>query len=159
MSNRKYSHSLYASYRVFLNALASLDFKLSVSQGCFSASASSGLLDLFLSWIRSVDWDHLVYSRLSPPQPSSSWWPWWSRRETWKATIIAISIFSLRQQDQHQHHCRHHNHPHPILMTLVIIRRNVEREVEIMNVLKSQKLLQLYEAYDNGRSEMCLITE
>ena len=44
-------------------------------------------------------------------------------------------------------------------MTMVIIRRNVEREVEIMNVLKSQKLLQLYEAYDNGRSEMCLITE
>ena len=49
--------------------------------------------------------------------------------------------------------------PHPILMTMVIPRRNVEREVEIMNVLKSQKLLQLYEAYDNGRSEMCLITE
>ena len=46
-----------------------------------------------------------------------------------------------------------------ILMTMMITRRNVEREVEIMNVLKSQKLLQLYEAYDNGRSEMCLITE
>ena len=42
---------------------------------------------------------------------------------------------------------------------IVLLRRNVEREVEIMNVLKSQKLLQLYEAYDNGRSEMCLITE
>eukprot|EP00092_Neocalanus_flemingeri_P027419 GFUD01029736.1.p1 GENE.GFUD01029736.1~~GFUD01029736.1.p1 ORF type:complete len:1514 (+),score=324.17 GFUD01029736.1:225-4766(+) len=38
-------------------------------------------------------------------------------------------------------------------------RRNVEREVEIMNCLKSHKLLQLYEAYDNGRNEMCLITE
>jgi len=38
-------------------------------------------------------------------------------------------------------------------------RRNVEREVEIMNNLKSSKLLQLFEAYDNGRSEMCLITE
>ena len=36
----------------FLDALASLDFKLSlsgsVSEGCFSASASSGLLELFL---------------------------------------------------------------------------------------------------------------
>ena len=31
----------------FLDALASLEFKLSVSQGCFSASASSGLLELF----------------------------------------------------------------------------------------------------------------
>ena len=49
--------------------------------------------------------------------------------------------------------------PTIILMTMMITRRNVEREVEIMNVLKSQKLLQLYEAYDNGRSEMCLITE
>jgi len=38
-------------------------------------------------------------------------------------------------------------------------RRNVEREVEIMNCLKSHKLLQLYEAYDNGKNEMCLITE
>jgi len=38
-------------------------------------------------------------------------------------------------------------------------RRNVEREVEIMNCLKSHKLLQLYEAYDNGKNEMCLVTE
>ena len=38
-------------------------------------------------------------------------------------------------------------------------RRNVEREVEIMNLLKSPKLLQLYDAYENGRGEMCLITE
>ena len=36
------------SEKFFLDALASLDFKLSVSQGCFSASASSGLLELFL---------------------------------------------------------------------------------------------------------------
>ena len=35
------------SEKFFLDALASLDFKLSVSQGCFSASASSGLLELF----------------------------------------------------------------------------------------------------------------
>ena len=32
----------------FLDALASLDFKLSVSQGCFTASASTGLSDFFL---------------------------------------------------------------------------------------------------------------
>ena len=28
-----------------------------------------------------------------------------------------------------------------------------------MNLLKSHKLLQLFEAYDNSKSEMCLITE
>lgn len=38
-------------------------------------------------------------------------------------------------------------------------RRNVEREVDIMNVLKSPKLLQLFDAYENGRNEMCLVTE
>ena len=38
-------------------------------------------------------------------------------------------------------------------------RRNVEREVDIMNCLKSPRILQLYEAYDNGRNEMCLMTE
>jgi len=38
-------------------------------------------------------------------------------------------------------------------------RRNIEREVEIMNCLKSHKLLQLYDAYENGRNEFCLITE
>ena len=38
-------------------------------------------------------------------------------------------------------------------------RRNVEREVEIMNGLKSALILQLYEAWDSGRGEMCLITE
>ena len=32
---------------MFLDALASLDFKLSVSQGCFSAIASPGLLELY----------------------------------------------------------------------------------------------------------------
>ena len=35
-------------YLQFLDALASLDFKLSVSQGCFSASASTGLSELFV---------------------------------------------------------------------------------------------------------------
>lgn len=39
-------------------------------------------------------------------------------------------------------------------------RRNVEREVEIMNALKSPKLLQLFEAYENAtRTEFCLIME
>ncbi|XP_040564116.1 uncharacterized protein [Lepeophtheirus salmonis] len=38
-------------------------------------------------------------------------------------------------------------------------RRNVEREVEIMNSLKHPKLLQLFDAYDNGRNEMCILTE
>jgi len=38
-------------------------------------------------------------------------------------------------------------------------RRNVEREVEIMNCLKSPRILQLYDAFDNGRNEMCLVTE
>jgi hypothetical protein len=42
---------------------------------------------------------------------------------------------------------------------MLVIRRNVEREVEIMNSLKSGLLLQLYDAYDNGRNEMCLVTE
>jgi hypothetical protein len=40
-----------------------------------------------------------------------------------------------------------------------ICRRNVEREVDIMNSLRSGMLLQLYDAYDNGRNEMCLVTE
>ena len=44
-------------------------------------------------------------------------------------------------------------------ITLSFFRRNVEREIEIMNQLKSGKLLQLFDAYDNGRNEMCLITE
>ena len=30
--------------------------------------------------------------------------------------------------------------------------------MEIMNLLKSHKLLQLFEAYDNSKSEMCLVT-
>ncbi len=38
-------------------------------------------------------------------------------------------------------------------------RENVEREVQIMNTLNHPKLLFLYEAYDNGRSEMSLVTE
>ena len=40
-----FGDSLFTSLN-FLDALASLEFKLSVSQGCFSASASSGLLEL-----------------------------------------------------------------------------------------------------------------
>ena len=42
-----FGDSLFTSLN-FLDALASLEFKLSVSQGCFSASASSGLLELFM---------------------------------------------------------------------------------------------------------------
>jgi len=38
-------------------------------------------------------------------------------------------------------------------------RENVEREVQIMNSLAHPKLLFLYDAYDNGRNEMCLVTE
>ena len=38
-------------------------------------------------------------------------------------------------------------------------RRNVEREIEIMNALKNPKLLRLFDAYDNGRNEMTLIME
>ena len=56
---------------------------------------------------------------------------------------------------------------HPVIINAIKIlfpticqrRRNVEREVEIMNCLKSPRILQLYEAYDNGRNEMCLVTE
>ena len=38
-------------------------------------------------------------------------------------------------------------------------RENVEREVEIMNTLGHPKLLFLYDAYDNARNEMWLVTE
>lgn len=38
-------------------------------------------------------------------------------------------------------------------------RENVEREVQIMNTLAHPKLLFLYDAYDNCRNEMCLVTE
>lgn len=38
-------------------------------------------------------------------------------------------------------------------------RVDVEREISIMSVLQHKRLLQLYDAYDDGKSEMCLITE
>ena len=38
-------------------------------------------------------------------------------------------------------------------------RRNVEREIEIMNTLQNPKLLRLFEAYEDGRNEMTLIME
>ena len=38
-------------------------------------------------------------------------------------------------------------------------RRNVEREIEIMNCLDNTKLLNLLDAFDNGRNEITLITE
>lgn len=38
-------------------------------------------------------------------------------------------------------------------------RENVEREVDIMKQLQHRRLLQLYDAYDDGKDEMCLITE
>lgn len=38
-------------------------------------------------------------------------------------------------------------------------RENVEREVDIMKSLQHRRLLQLYDVYDDGTSEMCIITE
>jgi len=38
-------------------------------------------------------------------------------------------------------------------------RADVEREVEIMSKLQHKRLLQLYDAFDDGKNEMCLITE
>lgn len=38
-------------------------------------------------------------------------------------------------------------------------RKDVEREVEIMRMLQQPRLLQLYDAFDDGRKEMCLILE
>lgn len=38
-------------------------------------------------------------------------------------------------------------------------REDVEREVYIMSLLQHKRLLQLYDAFDNGKDEMCLITE
>lgn len=38
-------------------------------------------------------------------------------------------------------------------------REDVEREVKIMSLLQHKRLLQLYDALDDGKSEMCLITE
>lgn len=38
-------------------------------------------------------------------------------------------------------------------------RENVEREVDIMKSLQHRRLLQLYDVYDDGENEMCIITE
>ncbi|XP_076346098.1 myosin light chain kinase, smooth muscle-like isoform X2 [Tachypleus tridentatus] len=38
-------------------------------------------------------------------------------------------------------------------------RKNVEKEVEIMRVLQHPRLLQLYDAFDDGKKQMCLILE
>ncbi|XP_054720760.1 myosin light chain kinase, smooth muscle-like [Uloborus diversus] len=38
-------------------------------------------------------------------------------------------------------------------------RKEVEREVEIMRMLQQPRLLQLYDAFDDGKKEMCLILE
>ena len=46
-----------------------------------------------------------------------------------------------------------------VLYTRKEDRENVEREVQIMNSLAHPKLLFLYDAYDNCRNEMCLVTE
>lgn len=37
-------------------------------------------------------------------------------------------------------------------------RRNVEREVDIMRVLQHPRLIQLYDAFDNGKT-MCVVLE
>ena len=38
-------------------------------------------------------------------------------------------------------------------------REDVEREVDIMRSLQHPRLLQLYDAFDNGKNQMCLIME
>ncbi|KFM79112.1 Myosin light chain kinase, smooth muscle, partial [Stegodyphus mimosarum] len=38
-------------------------------------------------------------------------------------------------------------------------RKDVEREVEIMTILQHPRLLQLYDAFDDGKKTMCLILE
>ncbi|XP_013779673.1 myosin light chain kinase, smooth muscle-like [Limulus polyphemus] len=38
-------------------------------------------------------------------------------------------------------------------------RKDVEREVEIMRVLQHPRLLQLYDAFDDGKKQMCIILE
>ncbi|XP_076373591.1 myosin light chain kinase, smooth muscle-like isoform X2 [Tachypleus tridentatus] len=38
-------------------------------------------------------------------------------------------------------------------------RKDVEREVEIMRILQHPRLLQLYDAYDDGKKQMCLVLE
>lgn len=38
-------------------------------------------------------------------------------------------------------------------------RKDVEREVAIMSILQHKRLLQLYDAFDDGLNQMCLITE
>jgi len=38
-------------------------------------------------------------------------------------------------------------------------REDVEREVDIMKSLQHKRLLQLYDAFDDGKKEMCLILE
>ena len=38
-------------------------------------------------------------------------------------------------------------------------RASVEREVEIMKSLRNPRLIQLYDAYDDGKREICLLLE
>ena len=38
-------------------------------------------------------------------------------------------------------------------------RQEVEREVDIMRSLQHPRLLQLYDAFDDGKTQMCLIME
>lgn len=38
-------------------------------------------------------------------------------------------------------------------------RKEVEREVDIMRSLQHPRLLQLYDAFDDGKTQMCLIME
>ena len=38
-------------------------------------------------------------------------------------------------------------------------RFNVEREVEIMKSLRHPRLIQLYDAFDDGKKEVCLLLE
>lgn len=38
-------------------------------------------------------------------------------------------------------------------------RDDVEREVDIMRSLQHKRLLQLYDAFDDGKKEFCLVLE
>ncbi len=46
-----------------------------------------------------------------------------------------------------------------IVATRVDDRKEVEREVDIMRSLQHPRLLQLYDAFDDGKTQMCLIME
>lgn len=46
-----------------------------------------------------------------------------------------------------------------IMIQSKVDRENVEREVSIMGMLQNSKILQLYDAFDDGKNQMCMIME